>query len=43
MNYVPGEYQQQVLEFVENFRHVRKILKQVRGINRELLRRRPRS
>jgi len=40
MDYVPGEYQQQVLEYVENYRQARQILKQICGINRELLRRR---
>jgi len=42
MDYVPCEYQQQVLEYVENYRQARDILKAVCAINRELLRRRQR-
>ena len=42
MDYVPCQYQQQVLEYVENYRHARDSLKEVCAINRELLRRRQR-
>lgn len=42
MDYVPCEYQRQVLEYLENYRQIRDILKQVCAINRELLRRRQR-
>lgn len=42
MDYVPCEYQQQVLEYVENYRQARDVLKQICAINRELLRRRER-
>jgi hypothetical protein len=42
MDYVPCEYQPQVLKHVENYRQVRDILKQVCAINCELLRRRQR-
>jgi hypothetical protein len=40
MDYVPREYQQQVLEYVGNYRQARDLLKQICAINRELLRRR---
>ena len=42
MDYVPCEYLQQVLRYVENYRLVRETLKQICAINRELLRRRER-
>ena len=42
MDYVPCDYQQQVLEYVENYRQARDILRKVCAINRELLRRRQR-
>jgi hypothetical protein len=42
MDYIPCEYQQQVSEYVQNYRRARDILKQVCAINRELLRRRQR-
>jgi hypothetical protein len=42
MDYVPCEYQQQVLQYVENYRKAREILKEICAINRELLRRRER-
>ncbi len=42
MDYIPCEYQQQVLEYVENYRQARDILKEICSVNRELLRRRQR-
>ena len=42
MDYVPCDYQQQVLRYVENYQQAREILKQICAINRELLRRRKR-
>lgn len=42
MDYVPCAYQQQVLEYVENYRQARDILKEICAVNRELLRRRQR-
>jgi hypothetical protein len=42
MDYVPCEYQQQVLRYVTNYQHARDLLKAICAINRELLRRRER-
>ena len=42
MDYVPCEYQQQVLRYVKNYQRAREILKQICAVNRELLRRRKR-
>jgi hypothetical protein len=42
MDYVPGGYRQEVLQYVQNYRLARDILKQICAINRELLRRRER-
>jgi hypothetical protein len=42
MDYVPCEYQQQVLHYLQNYQQAREILKQICAINRELLRRRER-
>jgi Family of unknown function (DUF6788) len=40
LDYVPCEYQEQVIEYVHNYRQARDILKEICAINRELLRRR---
>src|SRR5712691_755333 len=40
MDYVPGEYSQQVSEYLHNFQQVRQLLEQTCNLNRELLRRR---
>jgi hypothetical protein len=40
MDYVPGEYLQQVTEYLHNFQQVRQLLEKICNLNRELLRRR---
>jgi hypothetical protein len=40
MDYVPLDYHEEVAEFLENYRSVRRILEEICEINRELLRRR---
>ena len=42
MDYVPCEYQQQILRYVANYQQAREILKGICAVNRELLRRRER-
>lgn len=42
LDYIPCEFQQQVLEYVTNYHQVRDVLKQICTINRALLRRRQR-
>jgi hypothetical protein len=40
MDYVPGEYREQVTDYLANFQKLRQLLEQICSINRELLRRR---
>ena len=42
MDYIPGELLEKVEEYLENYRKVKEILKELCAINRELLRRRER-
>jgi hypothetical protein len=40
LDYVPGDYVEQVEQFLANFKKVRQILEEISTINREILRRR---
>ncbi len=42
MDYIPQKYQEQVEEYVANFRKTKQLLEEISSINRELLRRRDR-
>jgi hypothetical protein len=42
MDYVPQKYQEQVKEYLANFRKTKQLLEEICAINRELLRRRER-
>jgi hypothetical protein len=40
MDYIPLDYQAQVVEYINNFRHIKTILEELCEINRELIKRR---